>query len=296
MKAFWRQFTAPWAQGRSPQSSPPAVRQPRAVPIYLCCYHKVGTVLLSKVFRDLCAEWGWTFQAVRGYAAAPPADVDVVLFEHSLVDLNTVAQPYVGVHLIRDPRDVIVSGFLYHQRCQERWCINTNFDLTEPINHPQVPFSQQHRSLDWKRAYLTSLNQQSYQANLHARSPAAGLMFELEHYGAWTIESMLAWDYHNPQVLELKFEAIMADFDASFATLFAHLGFTPAQQQRALQLAAAHDLNRMSDRQLAENAHISAKQTQKWRQYVLPEHKSAFLDRFGEALMTLGYESSADWS
>lgn len=246
--------------------------------------------MLTKVFCDLCDEFGWTFKTVRGYCSTIPDDVDVVLFEHSLVDLSQAPKPYVGIHLIRDPRDVIVSGYLYHQRCKEKWCINTNFDLSEPINYPQVPLSQQHRSLDWKRQYLESLAGQAYQANLLARSPEEGLLFELHHYGAWTIESMLAWDYQNSGCLELKFESIMDDFDASFLAIFEHIELTPEQQQQALRIAVNHDLNRMSSEQVAHNVHISSRQTQKWCSYFQPIHAIAFQEQFGDALVRLGYE------
>lgn len=293
---IWHQLIS--KLGRSTSSSQAVLkrsRQPRKLPIYLCCYHKVGTALLTKVFRDLCDEFGWTFKTVRGDCSTFPSDTDVVLFEHSLVDLSQAPQPYVGVHLIRDPRDVIVSGYLYHQRCHEKWCINTNFDLTEPIDYPQVPLSQQHRSPAWKRQYVQSLNQQSYQANLLARSPTEGLLFELHHYGAWTIDSMLAWDYQHSPCLELKFETVMADFDASFGAIFAHVGLTTEERQRALQVAARHDLNRMSSEQVQRNRHISSRQTQKWRNYFQAEHAIAFQERFGDALVTLGYESSNLW-
>lgn len=262
----------------------------REVPIYLFCYHKVGTVLLVKVFRNLCAEFGWTFKKVFGECRQLPENADVVLFSHSLVDLDSVDMPYVGIHLTRDPRDVVVSGYLYHKRCEEEWCLNSNFDFRAPILYPKVPYSQEHRPEHWKIEYLKSLGGKSYQQTLLDLIESEGLLFEMHHYGTWTIDSMLDWDYDNPNVEEIKFEELMSDFDQTFGRIFKHCGFSEEQMERALQIAAKEDLNRMDNRQLERNDHISSRQTTKWRNYFTAVHEQAFEERFGDVLVKLGYE------
>ena len=261
-------------------------------PVYICCYHKAGTVLLSKVFKAICAEFGWRIGKVFGKPTHIPTDADVVFFPHSLVDLSGINTPYVGAHIIRDPRDVIVSGYLYHKRCMEEWCLNSNFDQNQPILYPRVPYSQEYRSEDWKRQYLKSLGGKSYQQNLLDLSETDGLFFEMFHYGAWTIKSMLDWDYGNRHVIELRFETLISNFDETLKNLFEHLGFSDDQINQALRIAAKQDINRMSDNELQDNPHISARQTTKWQKYLKDEHKNAFRQQFGDALVQLGYESS----
>lgn len=125
------------------------MRKPR---LYLCCYHKTGTILLANVFGEICREFGWRFEVDLGRVERIPPEGDVLLFAHSLVDFQREApQSYVGAHLIRDPRDVIVSGYLYHKRCREEWCVHEAFDTREPIRYPNVQFSQQHRPESWKK-------------------------------------------------------------------------------------------------------------------------------------------------
>lgn len=251
-------------------------------------------MLLSKVFSEICFAFGWKFAKVLGKSVNVP-DADVVLFAHSLVDLNAITTPYVGAHFIRDPRDIIVSGYLYHKRCKEKWCTNTRFNLDEPILFPNVPYSQEHRSEEWKRRYVVSLGNRSYQQNLRERTESDGLLFELHHYGAWTIDSMLLWPYNNPRIKELRFETVMSHFDETFREMFVHFGFSNDQVTRALQIAAKEDLGRLTEKQLKANPHISSRQTTKWHKYFKDVHKEAFKQRFGDALVQLGYEKSDHW-
>ncbi|MCI5212191.1 MAG: hypothetical protein D3910_26190, partial [Candidatus Electrothrix sp. ATG2] len=244
-----------------------------SVPIYLFCYHKVGTILLAKIFREICTTFGWRFKTVIGLAENVPEDADIILFMHSLIDLDSVDIPYIGAHFIRDPRDVIVSGYLYHKRCNEEWCINDQFDFTEPILFPNLPWSQQHRSEKWKREYLNLLKGKSYQQILRDKSERDGLLFELNNYGSWTVESMLHWDYDNSRIKEIQFEALINTFDDTFREMFEFFGFSEKQIKHCLRIAAKEDLNRKTKRQLRKDPHISPGGVTKWYGYFKQVHK-----------------------
>lgn len=251
--------------------------------------------MLAKVFREICTSFGWRFKKVIGLAEQVPTDADVVLFILSLIDLSQVTTPYIGMHVIRDPKDVIVSGYLYHMRCSEDWCINENPDATEPILFPNLPWSEQHKPEEWKRIYLDSLRDKSYQQILLEKNESDGLLFELYHYGFWTIQSMLEWDYNNPVVREIRFESIMSNYDETFREIFEYFDFSKTQIRRALLIAAREDLSRKSKRQLRANPHISSPNTTKWAEYFTQSHKDTFKDHFGDALSRLGYEKDEQW-
>lgn len=260
------------------------------------CYHKVGTVLLTNIFREISQANQWHFKPLMGWQAGLPENTQVSLFCHSLIDLSKTTTPFVGVHVIRDPRDIIVSGYLYHRRTQEPWCTNTNLNPAPPIRFPKVPFSQQHRPEDWKIDYLESLDGKSYQQNLLGRSEQDGLRFEMNHYAAWTIDSMRCWPYgmgHN--ILEIKFEDLLTDYDHSLQRIFAHLGFSSAQIEAALAIAARHDLARKSESEMEALPHVSSRHFRKWPSYFDQTLKRAFLEKFGNVLIDLGYENSDDW-
>lgn len=261
--------------------------------IYIFCYHKVGTVLFSNVAAKLAACFGLTVRVTLGNVRDIDRAADIVVFPHSLLDLDLDDYDYRGVHLVRDPRDVWVSGYLYHRRCTEQWCINGNLDPSPPIDFPRVPFSQRHRPETWKRAYLEGLGGRSYQQNLRELDPRAGMRFELERYTAWTLEAMAAWIPRPGPILELKLEAFARDFDAAMTAALAHVGFAGAALPRALALAATEDVARMDDQAVADNPHIHSRQLSKWRDVLTAEEIADFEARYGALITRLGYRLGA---
>lgn len=47
--------------------------------IYICCHHKVGTILRTSVFGEVCSAFGTNYKIVCGYADAIFDDYSVVL-------------------------------------------------------------------------------------------------------------------------------------------------------------------------------------------------------------------------
>ncbi len=263
--------------------------------IGIFCYHKAGTVLLTKVFGHICVQKRMKLACLYGKQTQLPRNADMFLFYHSLVDFRHITAPLVGVHFVRDPRDIIVSGYLYHSRTSEEWCVNSDFSQKAPIRYPRIPFSQQHRSHEWKIKYLNSLNGISYQNNLLNMSQRDGLLFEMNNYGAWTIESMKEWNYNRNNILEIKFESLMDNYDDTFRAIFEYLGFSKIEIKRGMLIAAEHDLGRKSDQQIKQLKHVSSKKTSKWADYFEPEHKKTFIKKFGDVLIDLGYENDNNW-
>jgi hypothetical protein len=224
-----------------------------------------------------------------------PPHADVILFGHSHIDLSRIDVPFLGIHVIRDPRDIIVSGYLYHCRTTEKWCVNSDFDISHPIVFPQVPYSQEYRSKNWKINYLKSLGGFSYQENLRKLSRSEGLLFEMRHYGAWTINSMRAWDYGKSNILEVKFENLMRNYDDTFSSIFHHLGFSDADVNTCLEIAAKHDLGRKPIEEISQMEHVSSTNHTRWREYFERQHKQQFIKKFDNVLIDLGYEKDNQW-
>ena len=95
-----------------------------------------------------------------------------------------------------------------------------------------------------------------------------------------------------PNVLDVKLEDIARDYDATMGSVFRHLGFTPEQCERAVRLAATEDVNRMDDAALAANPHIHSRTLSKWRGMLSQAQVRAFEQRYGDLLLSLGYELS----
>ena len=48
-----------------------------------------------------------------------PQNFDVFLQHHAKFDFLKLGESYRGIHIIRDPRDIIISGCFYHQQSKE---------------------------------------------------------------------------------------------------------------------------------------------------------------------------------
>ena len=65
---------------------------------------------------------------------------------------------------------------------------------------------------------------ESYQEYLNTLSPESGMILE----ALWRkshFDQMQAWNFHNPRILEMRYEDIVGNERAAFEQLFLHYGF-----------------------------------------------------------------------
>jgi len=74
-----------------------------------CGYHKVGSYWFARVLGGIADHYGLRFQNCEQSQLAP--DTDIFMQQHSYIDMTELPQ-LAGSHLIRDPRDMIESGYL----------------------------------------------------------------------------------------------------------------------------------------------------------------------------------------
>jgi hypothetical protein len=255
-------------------------------------YHKTGTVLVENVMRAVAERFGLSVALHYGLVERIDPAPEIVLLAHSLVGRDFAARPYRAIRIVRDPRDIWVSGYLYHRHCPEGWCTNTNFDPAPPITYPRVDYSFQHYPESWKRDYLAWLGGRSYQRNLLERDQEAGLAFELAGYTGCTLDAVRGWRLAAPDLLQVQLEAVSRDFDGALAIIFRHLGFSEAECEEAVTLARPQDIARMSDEAVAQNPHIYSRTLSKWRDFLSDAQIGAFERRYGELIVDLGYQLS----
>jgi hypothetical protein len=259
------------------------------------CYHKSGTVLFEGVMSDIARRFHLTLSECFGYVARVDPAPDIVLLPHSQLGVLP-GRDFRAVRIVRDPRDIWLSGYLYHRRCREPWCVNENFDTTAPIGFPRVPMAVAHRRERWKRDYLAGLGGKSYQRNLLDLDRASGLAFELARYTGCTLEDMRAWRHlvrlGESRVLDVQLERIAADFDATMRVIFAHFGFVGADLDTAVAAARPHDIARMTDAVVLENPHISGRVLSKWHDGLSAEQVAAFETIYGDLIAALGYKTA----
>ena len=252
-------------------------------------YHKTGTSLFLHVMTKVCAKLGLSLVNYYGLVERLDPEPDVVLLPHSLLR-DPIDWPYRAIRLICDPRDIWVSGYLYHLRCDEEWCRNTDMDPAPPIRWPRVDYSFAHRSEEWKRAYLEGLNGKSYQQNLRDRSLAAGLAFELEGYTSCTLETMREWKQNGIDALDVRLEDVMEDFDGAMLRIFDHFKFSKARRMAALHVARTEDIRRMDQSAIAKRPQIHSRKISKWRGVLSMAQITSFELDHGDLIRELGCE------
>lgn len=175
----------------------------------------------------------------------------------------------IGFHVVRDPRDVVVSGYFSHLR-----------------THPDA---------GWPRLRL-------YRPYLQSLSKEEGLMKEIEFSGVF-LQQMLSWDYRaKPAILELRFEDMIARQRDSFRTVLEHMGLMPSMlKPEALDaILAKHSFEQLSGGrspgQEDASSHYRRGVPGDWRNHFTREHRAYFKSLYNPLLRKLGYEEREDWA
>lgn len=240
--------------------------------IVICTHHKTGSVWMANIFRALKAHE--KLQLHYKDQVDLPATADVFLQDHSKVDLKALQSrfPKRGVralHVIRDPRDVIISGAFYHVKTVEKWA-----------NNPKKEYGG--------KSYKQAI---SAQPTDHDK-----LVFEMDHAGGKTIREMLAWDYGQKDMcFEARYEDLIVDRELKvFTPIMRFLGYEDARLDKAL--ACVREQSLFGGAAGSDPAdHIRSGEGRQWVGMFTPALKAAFKQRFPDALQRLGYEAGADW-
>ena len=225
------------------------------------CHHKVGTSWFSKILPHIARDFNLQFQ--YGDQTGINTHTDIFFDDHSRLNPDEF-QHYRGVHLIRDPRDIIISGFHYHKWTEEAWA-------NEAKDH-------------WQGM--------SYKEKLNSLDKHNGLIFEMEHIGRETINEMLAWNYHNKSFLEIKYEDLLVSQQEIFSKIFQHYNFNKQAIKKCLDIADQYNVKKMKK----NNAqHLRKGISGDWKNHFTPLLKEQFKKSFPDALSRLNYEQESNW-
>ena len=228
-----------------------------------CGHHKAGTVWFRRIMLTVIRPYGLRYRT--GSSRPVPSDADVAYYAST----GTFAREQVGErafkgsHLIRDPRDLVVSGYEYHLVTNEAWALRPD----------------------------DRYNGQSYQSRLRELDERQGLLLEIDWLASGTAREMGAWDYHQPEFLELRYEDVLADEQHEFDRLFRWYGFKDSMVASSLDVVDRLSLSRGG----ARPSHVRSGLPGEWRDRFSPEHIERFKELTGDLVVRLGYESSVEW-
>jgi len=231
-----------------------------------CTYHKAGSTWINNVLSDCADHFALFFQ--NGAQKDLRQRTDIFVCGDGALDLDLLP-PHVGTHMMRDPRDLVVSGYHYHKWTNEPW-------VYRPVKG------------------LGGLSRQQY---LNAVDRLEGMKVEIEHV-KHTMARMLAWPRHDPRYLNITYEDLIADEAHGFRRIFEHYGFQDSVVSEALEIASRHSFSKASGRKRGveqEKNHLRSGKSRQWAEEFTPELKDYFKEVHGDALVQLGYEESNDW-
>jgi hypothetical protein len=224
-------------------------------------HHKAGTFWMYHIFNKICQSYGWKFY--NGKQEDLPKDFAVFFQDHSnKFDLDQLGLDYRGLHIIRDPRDLIISGCFYHQKSKEVW-LHTKRDEFDGLTYQEKLNS--YDSLDDK------------------------IIFEMENCGRESIFEMIKWDYLNPLFFEVKYEDLIIDESLLlFHKIFNFLEFPGKAIPHVLKISYDNSLFSGNPK---NSTHIRSGKSRQWEKYFNARIKDRFLELYGDCLIRLGYET-----
>ncbi len=271
-------------------------------------HHKAASTWSNRIVKDVCLDMGFRYAFVTREEVL---NIDLREFvDKNKVDflscLNTNFERVKGLgklrgfHVIRDPRDLVVSAYFSHL-----------------YSHPTNV---------WKELV-------SYRKKLEKLSKSEGLLLEMEFCRRF-IDDMYTWNYSLPNILELKMEDLIKNPYKKNLEIFRFLGILDESKfglkaqlcyslpiilnrlhkRRCLPLRAQiskipadkllgtvhrNDFSKMSGgRNVGEEdlkSHYRKGVPGDWKNHFGEEHIKYFKDNFNDVLIKLGYESSPNW-
>ena len=241
--------------------------------VVVATHHKTGTVWMNGVFKAIARDAGVAyvdFRSEHGRLADALRKPFILLNYDSdfrghwhILNRHDVRV----LHVIRDPRDVLISAMHYHKKSTESW-------LHEPIpGYDNVTYQRRLRALP------TKFDQ---------------YIFEMEHSTAGTMRDLLNWRYGQANCFEARYEELRQDTQLDYwRRISVFLGFDEREQQISARCFWQNSLFGGLSR--VGNKHVRSGDVAQWKGEFTKELGDAFLTRFPDALQSLGYESDTRW-
>ena len=173
---------------------------------------------------------------------------------------------------VRDPRDLLVSGYYYHRRAAESWC-----DLADPEDS------------DWQvvngKVPAGLAPGQSFARFLNEVPQEEGLIAELD-FREYHFASMRAWPDDDARVRLFRYEDLVGNEAACYDQMFRFYRFGAVSRFVGRYYARRY----RAARRQARSQHIRNASSGQWRQHFTPEVERRFNERYGDLLEKLGYE------
>ncbi len=243
-----------------------------------CSYHKCLTVYFGRVMGTLlnrCLPFRGRYRHFNSHLAEfleSYRSLRLASVNNRALDPDALGDVRI-TRFVRDPRDLVVSGYHYHRRGAEAW------------TSQRAPTAD-----DWYFANGTlpdglADHGGSFAEFLQDLPEEDGLLAEMQ-FRAAHFDSMMEWPKLHPRMLVLRYEDVLRDEEAAFDEIFRFYGFGPLERIVGRALVRRYALGGRTTRL---DAHVRNPSSGQWREAFTPRLTCAFDERFPGLVEHLGY-------
>jgi hypothetical protein len=278
-------------------------------------HHKSASTWIAKIMGDVCSYAGMKHLVFftpenfgfNLYEKIKQNKSDFISYVNADISYVKNLKNHKSFHVIRDPRDIVVSAYFSHLYSHE------TFAWPELIEH-----REELKNLSKEEEILSEIE-------FLGKLPTKGVNLNL-------FNCMESWDYSNPDILEIKFEDLIISPYAKFIEIFDFLrilkkdsfkmkSFVIPFMKTAISKTLANNVSFLKQRKIHHlflldaifadsfknlskgrdagsekvTSHYRKGIAGDWKNHFTEKHKQLFKDRYGDLLVKLGYENSNDW-
>jgi hypothetical protein len=200
------------------------------------------------------------------------ANYRIASVNNHALDLQRLGDDFRVTRFIRDPRDLVVSGYFYHKRGAEAWC--------NIINPGERDWEVVNGCIPEKMG-----GAHSFSSYLQSLSKEEGLIAEID-FRSNHFHSMEQWPVADSRIKLLRYEDLVGNEWQTFAEMFSFYGIPWPEKRLGLSLA-----NRFSaKKRVGQTQHIRNPKAGQWKEHMTPAIRRFFKQKYGELLERYGYE------
>ena len=197
---------------------------------------------------------------------------DVASVNNHALDLSRY-DSYRITRFIRDPRDLVVSGYFYHRRAAEDWCNTVSPDEEAfAIVNGNVPAALRDSS-------------HSYASLLQSLDVEEGLLAEIE-FRKRHFESMREWPTDDPDIRLFRYEDILEREAEAMWEILTFLEFPWHAALLGGLLAKRHSA---TSRRQSASTHVRDPRAGQWREHFTPRVEREFDSLYADLVTRYGY-------
>ena len=244
-----------------------------------CSYHKCLTVyfggVIKRVLRANTRPGAYKhFNSFIDEFYAFQDEYKVASVNNHALDLSRY-EKYRITRFIRDPRDMIVSGYLYHRRAAEVWCETIAPDEKEfAVVNGTISAGLRDSGLSYA-AYLQGLNVEE------------GLLTEME-FRKNHFESMRQWPMDDPDIRLFRYEDILGREAETMREMLSFLHFPWHVSQFGGFIAKKRSA---TSHKKSGFSHIRDPRAGQWRDHFTSRVEREFDSLYGDLVEQYGYSS-----